>query len=66
MKFLIGFAEIFLKSKGLGLILIWLPYYFTVDKINKVFEEFLKEINVKEIINSVVVIELGRYRTKKL
>lgn len=62
----LGFAEIFLKNKGLGLILMRLPYYFTVDKINKVFDEFLKEAHVKEMVNSIVVVELGRYRTKKL
>ncbi|MBI2652828.1 DUF5615 family PIN-like protein [Candidatus Woesearchaeota archaeon] len=62
----LGFAETFLKNKGLGLILMRLPYYFTVDKINKVFDEFLNEINVKEMVNSIVVVELGRYRTKKL
>jgi len=62
----LGFAEIFLKNKGFGLILMRLPYYFTVDKINKVFDEFLKEVNVKKMINSIVVVELGRYRTKKL
>ncbi|MBI3035319.1 DUF5615 family PIN-like protein [Candidatus Woesearchaeota archaeon] len=62
----LGFAEIFLKNKGIGLILMRLPYYFKVDKINKVFDEFLKEINVTEIVNSIMVVELGRYRTKKL
>ena len=62
----LGFAETFLKNNGVGLILMRLPYYFTVDKINKVFDEFLKEINSKEVINSIVVVELGRYRTKKL
>lgn len=62
----LGFAETFLKNKGVGLILTRLPYYFTVDKINKVFDEFLKEANVKEMANSIIVVELGRYRTKKL
>ena len=62
----LGFAETFLKKKGLGLILMRLPYYFTVDKINRIFDEFLKEANVKEMANSIIVIELGRYRTKKL
>jgi len=43
-----------------------LPYYFTVDKINKIFDEFLQEISVKKLVNSITVLELGRYRTKKL
>ena len=61
----LGFAEIFMKSKGFGLILIRLPYYFTVDKITRVFNEFLKEIKANEMKNSITVIELGRYRIKK-
>src|SRR3989338_8449359 len=48
----LGFAEKFLKNKAGGLILTRLPYYFRVDKINKVFDEFLKEFNVKEMANS--------------
>ena len=62
----LGFAETFLKNKGIGLILMRLPYYFTVDKINKIFEQFLKEANAKGLIKSITVIELGRYRIKKL
>ena len=62
----LGFAEMFLKNKGIGLILMRLPYYFTVDKINKVFDEFIREFDVKEMAEFIVVVELGRYRTKKL
>ncbi len=62
----LGFADDFIKKKGFGLLLIRLPYYFTVDKINGVLEEFLKEVDVKELVNSITVLELGRYRTKKL
>lgn len=62
----LGFAEMFLKKKGVGLILTRLPYYFTVDKISKVFDELLKGINAKELTNSLTVLELGKYRIKKL
>jgi len=62
----IGFAEDFIKNKGFGLILIRLPYYFTADEIIRVFSEFLKEVNEKDFINSITVLELGRYRVKKI
>lgn len=62
----LGFAEMFIGSKGFGLIIVRLPYYFTAGKIGKAFEEFLKEINYKELVSSITVIELGRYRVKKL
>jgi len=61
-----GFAQTLMENKGLGLILIRLPYYFTVDKINKVFDALLKEIDAKELIGAITVVELGRYRIKKL
>lgn len=62
----LGFAETFLKSKGVELILIRLPYYFKVEKINRIFNQFLKEVDIKELVNSITVVELGRYRIKKL
>lgn len=61
----LGFAEMFLNNKGFGLILIRLPYYFKVEKINKIFDQFLKEVHIKELVNSITVVELGRYRIKK-
>ena len=62
----LGFAETFMENKGFGLVLTRLPYYFTADKINKIFDEFLEEADLKRLINSITVLELGRYRTKKL
>lgn len=62
----LGFAGNFLEKKVFGLLLIRLPHYFTADKINKVFDEFLKEINANDLVNSITVIEPGRYRIKKI
>jgi hypothetical protein len=60
----IGFAEDFMKKRGL--LLVRLPYHFTASRIKKVFEDFLKEVNINELVNSITVLELGRYRIKKL
>jgi len=54
-----------MKCGGFGLLIVRLPYYFTVDKINRIFSEFIREVNVDELLNSITVLELGRYRTKK-
>lgn len=62
----LGFAETFIKNKGFGLIIVRLPYYFTVDRINKVFENFLEEVDYGKLVSSITVLELGRYRNKKL
>ncbi len=55
-----------MKKKGFGLLLVRLPYHFTASRIKKVFEDFLKEVNINELVNSITVLELGRYRIKKL
>ena len=55
-----------MKKKGFGLLLVRLPCHFTASRIKKVLEEFLKEVNINELVNSITVLELGRYRIKKL
>ena len=62
----LGFAEMFLKNKGFGLILVRLPYNFTSSKVIKIFKNFMKEIDVNKLVNSITVLELGRYRNKKI
>ena len=62
----LGFADMFIKNKGFGLILIRLPYFFTSDKIKKVFDKFLEEAEIEALSNSITVIELGRYRIRKI
>lgn len=62
----LGFADIFIRNKGFGLILMRLPYYFKTEKTNKIFSEFLDEVDVKDLVNCIIVLELGRYRRKKL
>jgi len=61
-----GCIDDFLKKKGLGLILIRLPYHFTADRIGNVFNKFLKEVDNRELTRSITVLELGRYRIRKL
>ena len=62
----LGFADMFIKNKGFGLILMRLPYYFKAEKINKALDEFLSKIDVNILISSIIILELGRYRIKKL
>lgn len=62
----LGFADMFMKDKGFGLILTRLPYYFKTEKIIGIFDEFFREVDIEIFIHSIVVLELGRYRIKKL
>lgn len=60
----LGFADMFMKNKGFGLILMRLPYYFKSNKIINALDDFLNEINATDLIGAIVVIELGKYRIK--
>ena len=62
----LGFGDIFTKSGGLGLVLVRLPYYYKSDKVIKVFDDFLNEISANMFIHSIIVLELGRFRIKKI
>lgn len=60
------FAGILTERKGYGVLLVRLPYYFTADKICKVFDEFLGGTESKEFAGSITVLELGKIRIRKL
>ncbi|MBI4176252.1 MAG: DUF5615 family PIN-like protein [Candidatus Aenigmarchaeota archaeon] len=62
----LGFADMFIKRKGFGLLLFRLPHYFTANKIKGSCESLLKEIDPNKLVNSITVLELGRYRTRRL
>ena len=62
----LGFGNLFIKNKGEGLLLSRLPYYFTADKMKKAFDKFLEEIDTGILSNSITVLELNRYRTRKI
>ena len=48
-----------------GVILLRLPSYFTARQINSILEEFLNSVDIKELINSITIVEAGRYRIRK-
>ena len=49
-----------------GLVILRLPYTFTTDKINVSLGNFLKEIDRNLLVNSIIVLELGRFRRRVL
>ncbi len=62
----LGFAEMCIKGRGMGLVLIRLPYYFTADKINRFFDGFLGVVDINLFLNHIAVVELDRYRVKSI
>ncbi|MBI2043772.1 DUF5615 family PIN-like protein [Candidatus Pacearchaeota archaeon] len=48
-----------------GVIILRLPFYYNAKQINRVLLNFLMIVKEKEIKNSVTILEIGRYRTRK-
>lgn len=62
----LDFGNIFRYPKGLhqGIVILRLPFWFTAEKINKILLDFLKSVDEKEIEDSIIIVELGRYRRR--
>lgn len=48
-----------------GVIILRLPCFFVSKQINNILLEFLKSTKEEEIKNSIVIVELGRYRIRR-
>ncbi len=62
----LGFADIVLERKTASLVIARLPNHFTREKIKKTFDDFLKAVDAKDFSNSIIVVEVERYRTRKI
>ena len=49
-----------------GLIIIRYPYYFIASQITSNFKQFLKSINPKELKGHITILELNKYRIKRI
>jgi|TARA_B100001971_G_C18000670_1_gene437153 predicted nuclease of predicted toxin-antitoxin system len=48
-----------------GIIILRLPFYYIAKQINNALLDFLKSVKEGQIENSVTIIQLGRYRTRR-
>ena len=48
-----------------GIILIRAPFYYTANQINRVLYNFLNSIKEKELNDSLIIVEVNRYRIRK-
>ncbi|MBU2503901.1 MAG: DUF5615 family PIN-like protein [Nanoarchaeota archaeon] len=63
----VGFGNLInypLKSHK-GVVLLRLPPYFISRQINKIILDFLKSVKEKEIKNSLIVLDINKYRVRK-
>lgn len=64
----LGLGNILIYPKGshYGLIIIRTPLHFTAPQTAELLKNFIENIDIKKLANSIVILELGRYRIRKL
>ncbi len=64
----VEFGSIVLYPPGshFGVIILRLPHQSTSEDINAALGKFLKTIDCSSLVNSITVIEKGRYRKRKV
>jgi len=62
----IGFGSTLRYPKHPGAIIVRLPYNFSSKQINERLKSFLESIDRNRIRNSIIIVELTRYRRKKI
>lgn len=61
-----GNLIIYPKNSHYGLIILRLSHNLTTEKITKILKEFLTKIDIQKLVNSIIILELGSYRIRKL
>ncbi len=61
-----GSSILYPKDSHYGLLVLRLPYKWTSEKVIKTLKEFLTKTDLQKLINSITILEIGRYRTRKI
>ena len=62
----IDFGEVLRYPKHPGAIIFRLPYTFIAEKINERVKKFFETVDEKDIKNTIIIVELARYRRRPL
>jgi len=64
----LDFGNVLLYPRGShhGMIVIRFPHDFTGKQITKNFKDFLKKIDVEDLVDHMIILELGQYRIRKV
>ena len=60
------FGEVLRYPKHPGAIIFRLPYTFIAEKINERVKKFFETVDEKDIKNTIIIVELARYRRRPL
>ncbi len=61
-----GSLILYHKNSHYGLLLLRLPHYYNAKQIAEVIKKFLIKTKPEILVNSIVVLEIGRYRRRIL
>lgn len=61
-----GSSILYPKGSHYGVLILRLPYHFTADKIKNYLRSFLARTNPIDLVNTISILELGRYRRRWL
>jgi len=64
----VEFANVLRYPMGshVGVVVLRLPFDFTSERINSVLKDFIRSVKVEDLLNNVTIVELGRYRIRRL
>ena len=62
------FGSLLLYPQGshYGLIVIRVPFNFKTDQIKRVVKNFISKTHAADLINTITIVEVGKYRSRKL
>jgi len=64
----LDFGTLVVNSKipTYGIVILRLPFTFNAAQINSALKTFLKAVKIRNLNNSITIVELGRYRIRRL
>jgi predicted nuclease of predicted toxin-antitoxin system len=64
----LGFGSLIVVSKlpAYGIVILRLPFSFRADQIKSALKNFLKTVEIKKLHKSITIVELGKYRIRKI
>jgi predicted nuclease of predicted toxin-antitoxin system len=61
-----GTLTVFSKLPTYGVVILRLPFSFRAEEINATLKNFLETVDIKKLHKSITVLELGKYRIRKI
>lgn len=61
-----GSLIVYPKGTHYGLIVLRLPNYFTAENVVRVLKDFIKNVELHDLIGKMIVLELHKYRIRDI